>query len=180
MANQDHETRASYSVGVWNKWRDENPGVMPDLSGAKLNKGLHAKRKLFGANLEGADFRGSNMRGVDLHESNLERADLSKTNLRDADLSRTNLMGAELQKATLIGADLSGADLTGADLEKAQVEKSNLTGVVLKSANLRKTDLATIVGLTQEQIDGAQGDSTTKLPEGIKRPSSWSVAETKA
>lgn len=179
MANQEHETRAGYAVGVWNRWRDENPDVVPNLSGAKLSKGLHAKRKLFGANLERADFRGSNMRGADLHNSNLAQADLSKTDLRDAILTGCNLTSAELQKASLIGADLSGSDLTGADLEKAQVEKSNLTGVVLKGAKVRKTDFATTVGVTQAQIDEARGDSTTKLPDGIKRPDSWPKAKPK-
>ncbi len=173
MANKDHETRAGYAVDVWNRWRDENPQLVPDLSGANLSKGLHRKRKLFGANLRGADFRRSNMRGADLHESDLEKADLSKTDLREANLREANLKGVELQKANLIGADLTEADLSGADLEKAQVEKSNLARATLAGTRLRKTDLAGVLGLTQEQIDEAEGDRTTKLPDGLVRPSGW-------
>ena len=78
MANQDHETRASHAVGVWNKWRDENPGVAPDLSGAKLSKGLHTKRKLFGANLAGADLSGADMRGAFVERKQLLMARWNK------------------------------------------------------------------------------------------------------
>ena len=173
MANEDHLKRAGYAIGGWNRWRDEHPDIVPDLSGADLSAGLYRNGKLFAANLEGTDFRGSNLRVAEVHESNLARADLSKSDLRGANLSKTVLTGAELAKANLMGANLSEADLSGADLEKAQEEKANLTAAKLKGVKLHKTDLATTVGLTQAQLDEATGDSTTSLPSGLKRPAAW-------
>lgn len=174
MANQDHLKRAGYAVGAWNRWRDENPDVAPDLAGADLSAGLYRKGKLHNANLVEVDFRRSNMREADLHESKLVRADLSKTDLRGANLSKADLTNAQLKKANLVGADLTETNLTGADLEKAQLDRVNLTSAILKGVTLRKTDLANTIGLTQERLDEAIGDSTTKLPTGLTRPAGWS------
>ena len=177
MANPDHLTRAGYATGVWNRWRDQQPDIAPDLSGADISKGLYRKGKLFGANLSGTDFRGSNMREADLHDSNLKNADLSKTDLRGANLSNTDLSGAELNKSALIGANLQGANLSRADLEKAQFGKANLTGANLEKANLREADFETSTGLTQAQVDKANGDNSTKLPSGLKRPARWTESQ---
>ncbi len=177
MANEDHVKRAGYAIGVWNRWRDENPDVSPDLSGADLSAGLYRKGKLFSANLKGTDFRRSNMREADLHESNLAQADLSKTDLRGANFAKTVLTGAELIKANLIGANFVEADLSGVDLEKAQVDRADLTSAKLEGAKLHQTNLGTAIGLTQSQVDAASGDSTTKLPAGLKRPAGWPKEE---
>ena len=173
MANEDHVERAGWAVANWNRWREENPDVVPDLTGADLSSGRHAKRQLSGCKLARADFRRSNMRDVDLHGSALAGADLSKCDLRGANLTGCDLSEAQLAKATLTGANLSGANLTGADLEKAQLDRAELGGAVLGGARLRKTDLAAAAGLTQAQIDAAAGDSTTDLPSGLTRPAHW-------
>ncbi len=177
MANEDHVKRAGYAIGVWNRWRDENPDIAPDLSGADLNAGLYRSGKLFGANLKGTDFRKSNMREADLHDSNLARADLSKSDLRGANFAKAVLTGAELSKANLIGANFVQADLSGADLERAQLDRADLTSAKLEGANLHQTDFGTTIGLTQSQVDAAKGDSTTKLPAGLKRPAGWPKEE---
>ena len=176
MANPEHVRRAGYAIGNWNRWRDENPDVAPDLSGANLSAGLYRKGKLFGANLSGTDFRRSNMREADLHASNLSNADLSKTNLSKANLDQTNLTSAELAKAVLNGATLRAADLSGADLEKADLSGADLTDAVLRETKLTKTNLETVQGLTQAQVDEALGDDTTDLPAGIRRPDAWRKA----
>ena len=90
------------------------------------------------------------------------RASLSRADLRKADLIEANLQGADLfranlQEAGLIEANLQGADLSGANLQGARLFLANLQG-----ANLREAR-----GLTQEQLDGACGDSNTKLPPGM-------------
>ncbi len=61
---------------------------------------------------------------------------------------RPNLRGAYLSEAHLYAADLRGAYLIEADLSGA-------------------------VNLTQEQINAANGDSDTKLPESLTRPEDW-------
>lgn len=81
-----------------------------------------------------------------------------------ADLRRTNLRGANLRGAYLIAANLRGADLSGADL----------IGADLRDADLRGADLTDSIFLTQAQINTAKGDSETKLPMSLARPTYWS------
>jgi len=85
-------------VEGWNKWREENPYVQINLSGADLN----------GAELRGADLRGADLMGANLVGSRLVGADLIGAYLRVADLTRANLIGAHLVDADVRGADLSG------------------------------------------------------------------------
>jgi uncharacterized protein YjbI with pentapeptide repeats len=95
--------------------------------------------------------------------------DLSASNLLMADLSGANLSQANLPKAILAPADLTRANLTDANLSEAFLTIANLT-----RANLSGADLSAATGLTQLQIDQANGDEKTQLPEGLKRPAAWS------
>ena len=36
MANDEHVALLKQGVAAWNAWRDENPDIRPDLSGADL------------------------------------------------------------------------------------------------------------------------------------------------
>jgi hypothetical protein len=102
---------------VWNKWRDENQSIQPNLFEANLAE----------ANLAGA---------------NLAIANLTKANLTGADLSGTILFGADLASANLTRANLTGANLTRADLFGAILSGANLSGVLLLAANLNMADLS--------------------------------------
>ncbi len=90
MANPKHLNVLKQGVEVWNRWREENPEIRPDLMQA------------------------------DLREVNLDLANLSGTNLRRAYLYRANLRGADLSGANLCLADLLQADLSEADLSGAE------------------------------------------------------------
>src|SRR5258706_258674 len=92
---------------------------------------------------------------------NLRRADLAGKDLRAADLAGATLRGALLIRADLRGADLSYADLTGADL---------------RGADLSGADLETSLFTTQQQLDSAKGDWTTKLASRLSRPSHWATS----
>ena len=61
MANKEHLDLIKQGVEVWNKWRGENTGEIPDISRANL----------IVADLEGAD-----LSKADLIEANLSGADL--------------------------------------------------------------------------------------------------------
>jgi len=98
------------------------------------------------------------LHGTNLHDANLEGVYLRGADLRGAYLRRTNLEGAYLRGVNLINTYLRGADLWGADLRGTYV---------------RSADLAGALGITQEQINSAIGDATTKLPAGMVRPASW-------
>ena len=52
--------------------------------------------------------------------------------------------------------------------------RANLRGASLGEADLSGTDLSGVKTPTQEQINKAQGDESTYLPDNIERPESWS------
>jgi hypothetical protein len=111
VANDEHLALLRRGTAIWNEWREQNPSVAPDISGANV----------YAANLTGADLTGADLTGADLREANLTSADLS---------------GARLCEAVLSSANLSFADLTGADLREADVRETNLSEANLSGANL--------------------------------------------
>ncbi len=104
MANEEHLEILNSGVETWNRWRDENPDTVPDLSHANL-----VGRALMGINL-----RRTELGRVNLRLTNMSGADLSHASMVKADLSRTDLTHADLCHANLSMADLSRADLTEA------------------------------------------------------------------
>src|SRR5271157_5076647 len=122
-------------VGKWNKWREGNPSVKPDLEkanlmradlkGANLNLAYLAKANFAGANLEEADLRGARLNGAifegaDLHGVNLQETKLYGAIFEGTDLRKADLQGSDLFGAILVKADLRGANLQGTDLIKAK------------------------------------------------------------
>ncbi|MGL4762878.1 MAG: pentapeptide repeat-containing protein [Sarcina sp.] len=87
---------------------------------------------------------------------------ISKNNIAK-NLSKENLRGADLSCSLLIAANLSNTDLTGANLIATDMRDTNIRG-----ANLEKA-----LFITQQQINATIGDSKTKLPSSITRPSYW-------
>ncbi|GAA4237411.1 uncharacterized protein YjbI with pentapeptide repeats [Streptosporangium album] len=105
-----------------------------------------------------------------LRTSKLVRAKVAgrKKDRRGADLIGANLRGANLQGANLRGAYLIAADLKGADLRVA-----DLIGADLRDADLSGADLTGSIFLTQPQLNAARGDTATKLPQALTRPTHW-------
>jgi hypothetical protein len=120
---------------------------------------------------------------TNLRRANLRGADLQEANLRDSDLWGVDLQEANLQGASLIQCDLRGAVLAGSDLRRALVQGSRLGFADLRDSHLGDAslhlvdfsgaDLSGAQGLTQEQLEEAHGDESTKLPTYLKAPASW-------
>lgn len=121
-------------VEHWNRWREEHPDSLPDLSraylfeadlsGANLS-GINLSRAcLIGANLKAANLSDANLQSIYANKVNLEAANLSEANLRQADLSEARLIQANLSSARAEGVNLSAANLTGACIENWQIDSS--------------------------------------------------------
>jgi Uncharacterized low-complexity proteins len=117
MADKDHLKLLTTGAKNWNVWREDNPWIKPDFTGATLIGG-----ELQGANLLRADFSQANLTGA---------------NLSEAILNRANFTGCILRGVKLGGANLSQAVLTGADLREA------IFGWTLFANN----DLSAVIGL---------------------------------
>jgi uncharacterized protein YjbI with pentapeptide repeats len=69
MANDEHVALLKKGVDAWNAWRDENPGVRPDLVRASLSHADLSRANFAGANLGGANLRKSLLGGANLRRS---------------------------------------------------------------------------------------------------------------
>jgi uncharacterized protein YjbI with pentapeptide repeats/very-short-patch-repair endonuclease len=155
MANPEHLAILNQGVEVWNKWRDENHGIDPDLREANLSGFDLTKANLICVNLSGA-----NLEKTALYSAWLDEANLTGANLRNTDLRTVDLSFVKLTRANLTGADLSNACIINANLSRANLREANLFDANLSGANLREADLvgANLVGakLREADLQGSQ------------------------
>jgi uncharacterized protein YjbI with pentapeptide repeats len=108
-----------------------------------------------------------NCRGCDL-----AGADLSHQCVKNGDLTGAKFDGVKahymcMSFANFTNVSFRNADLTGANLAHAILTDADMTGATLDIVSLKGTDLSSVRGLTQAQVDRACGDSETKLPSGL-------------
>jgi uncharacterized protein YjbI with pentapeptide repeats len=144
--NVNHRTLVGH---VW------NTQAITELRSAKGKSAEQVNDSLAG--IEGVFLRSRTLRSANFAESQLYAADMI-----EADLSRANLFAANLAGANLFAANLAGADLSGADLFGANLTRADLT-----AANLAAADLSESKNITQDQLNRACGDPSTKLPPGL-------------
>lgn len=145
MANPKHLKILKQGVDVWNKWRRDHPGIIPNLKKADLAGAFLVMANLIGANLSEANLIGADLRMANLTAASLFAANLSKANLGGADLARAHLNGANLTKADLGGANLRGADLSGANFTGADLAFATFSYNKCKDIKISRD---TIIGWT--------------------------------
>ncbi|BCW44133.1 pentapeptide repeat-containing protein [Arthrobacter sp. StoSoilB5] len=84
-----------------------------------------------------------------------------------------DLMGTNLAGRRLCGSDLRGAYLIGANLEHSDLTAADLLGADLRDTRLHGANLAKTLYVTQPQINAAQGNFETRLPERLITPAHW-------
>src|SRR5438477_625721 len=97
MASKNHLEILAKGVKAWNRWRDENLDIRPNLISAEL-----ISANLMRANLDGVNLSGAELRGADLTGAYMPMVDLSSAKLRGADLS-----GATYRSTVFVDVDLS-------------------------------------------------------------------------
>ncbi|HSS51439.1 MAG TPA: toll/interleukin-1 receptor domain-containing protein, partial [Thermoanaerobaculia bacterium] len=134
MANPKHLEILAQGAEEWNHWREDNPGIFPDLSRANLIE---------------ANLNGVNLRRADLSKANLYSAILTNANLTEANLENAYLSFADLTNAQLIEADLRFVNLNGANLQGADLSQSEVWGTIFAS-----NDLSSVKGLDTTEHTG--------------------------
>ena len=191
MADPKHLALLRQGVDLWNEWRENNYGIIPDLSGADLrgvnlvgadlSRANFHQANLSHANLFGVDLGAANLSAANLGAANLSGVFLNKANLRQANLRRTQLWVAQLFQADLAGAklsetDLSDAELGRANLHRARLIRTNLCGANLGEARLTNAELVEVRGsgtnfqgatLTGMHLVSWNIDRTTRLSDAI-------------
>jgi uncharacterized protein YjbI with pentapeptide repeats len=135
----------------WNAWRQENPGIHPDLSGVDLSEddasGYNfsetnlCEADLYQADLKGTNLKLADLRGADLSAAKLIGADLYKCDFTGAFLTEADLSGAYAGSACFCGTDLRGASFVGANLTEADFRDANLMSARFRDADLTRGDL---------------------------------------
>ena len=154
MANPEHVKILKEGVAAWNKWRNENPDTIPDLSHADIT-------------------------GIDLPAVNLRRAQLSRTQMMFNDFSKADFRKAHLVETGLFDSILDGADFSGAfavyvnlsdaklnlakfnrtrfeyvNLSFAELKGADFTGLTMHSTVFGDNDLSAVIGLKAVSHDG--------------------------
>ncbi|AFZ27852.1 putative low-complexity protein [Cylindrospermum stagnale PCC 7417] len=153
-----------------------------DIRDANLDKAHLEKASLYQANLQEAVLSEANLQEASLYQANLQEAVLSEANLQGANLCQANLQRASLSKANLqraflYQANLQRAFLYQANLQEAVLSEANLQGANLYQAKLQGAKFTSAKNLTSQQIESAEGDENTILPDDITRPKHWTKSE---
>lgn len=109
MANLEHIERLKRNIEEWNTWRQDHPGIQPDLSHAHLIYTHLSETKLSCTHLSYADLSYANLSGANLSHAQLSHANLSYANLSYANLSHTNLSYANLSGTNLSNTNFNQA-----------------------------------------------------------------------
>ncbi len=122
-------------IALWNKWRELNKGIVPELIGAYLNE----------TDLNGANFSHTNFDKATFHKASIKQANMDNANLNCTDLSQADFLQASFNNAYIYGANLIHSDLSEANLQDANLSTSLLMGttlskVVLTGAIVFETD----------------------------------------
>ena len=157
MANPEHLAILKQGVEVWNRWREHNAGLVPDLREADLYVSSLNNANLSSAIMSAADLRNSEVMYASLQSADLTGARLMSVHLTGTDLRGTNLTECNLASAYLAKADFRTANLTRANLRRALLLRTDFSWAVLTDADFEGamvgwadfggTDLSTVKGL---------------------------------
>jgi hypothetical protein len=158
MANPQHVEVVRQGAESWNRWRKDNPNIVPDLSRASITKA-----DIGDATLYRADLSGSDLSFADLSGNCLVAADFYESNLTGAKLAGSDLAGAHLSKAKLVDADLSKARLIGANLNMTRLYGADLTACTVGWTLFAFVDLRAVKGLEEVIHEGPNNWSRHRL-----------------
>ncbi|WP_042148591.1 pentapeptide repeat-containing protein [Paucisalibacillus sp. EB02] len=108
-----------------------------------------------------------------INSSKAYRADIVIKRKKNRIQKNSDYIGANLRGLNLQGEDLRGKLMIASDLRQSDLRKADLIGADLRDADLRGANLATVLFLTQSQINSAVGDAHTKIPSNLTKPSHW-------
>ncbi len=143
MADKEHLDRLKEGIGSWNRWREENPDVQPDLSNANL-----AKADLVEANFSKADITGANFA-----EANLSGANFSNLipHLNSASSRSLVRLGGFLLLTRILSGLLVGA--AGLSVIKYFAADLKLQGVIVIFSLVASYLIFLLRGLTRGSLN---------------------------
>ena len=131
MANPEHLKILKQGVEVWNKWRHEFPGIVPDLKGATLND----------ADLSGANLTNTLLSNAELRKAKCSYADFSGAVLASAHFFKSQMIGANFKMVKAARADFTGCELINTDFTDADLFRAQFWDADISCSNLSKASL---------------------------------------
>jgi hypothetical protein len=127
MANEKDIKILKQGAKVWNRWREDNPEIEPNLS----------EIQLYEFNLEGA-----NLTSTNFSDTLISRCNLTKALLNDAMMYCTTLDKVPLIEAELREVSFSYTNFNFGSLEKAILEYSTIVNAKFYGVDLKDTDFS--------------------------------------
>ncbi len=144
MANLEHLTILEQGVKVWNEWRRQYPGIMPDLDGYNMSGAILNEINFFGADLSNVELNGADLTHADIRHAFINNANLNHANLSEATLATSQISETALAQANLRDADLSYTDIFDSDLTNTDFENVNFNGASLRVSDLHGANFSRV------------------------------------
>ncbi len=158
MADEEHLKILKQGADVWNRWRADNPEIIPNLCGEVIIS---------------TDLKGVNLANADLHgmiwiTSDFNGADFSSANLRGVYINGSNFISANFRGANLSDARLTFTDLSESGLDGAHLERTYLKRVLISGTSLRNSHIAftTFADMDLSEVEGLE-TVTHRAPSSI-------------
>jgi uncharacterized protein YjbI with pentapeptide repeats len=147
MADEQQLATLLQGAAVWNRWRDDNPFTLPDLTAINLGRARLDGVNLKDANLAGAFFGKCQLANVDftnavLASSRFHKCYLAKALFREIDTSRVSFVGSDITEGQFDGSTLWFSEFDGAILESANFRGTNLSYSSCRNTSFKKADLS--------------------------------------
>jgi hypothetical protein len=188
MRKQNDADQLCFGPIEWNKWRQENPEIKPNLrrsyfrssvSTGKNAEGVFIKEFSIWAittddQIVGPPYTRKADPSIGIYHKNDEGADLFEINFDDADLREVEFLYSDFRKASLRNTNLRMANLYSADLSGATLEKSDLTKTDLRYANFTDAKITECI-LDYSIVVGANFHNCTLKDCSIHGISAWKL-----
>lgn len=173
--NKRHLAMLKKGAKAWNKWREKNPHIIPQLSGINIYYNKLDNYNLSDANFAGltsvlVSFKRANLCRANLEKANIKECSLLEADLTEANLRKINIIDSELNQAIFIKSNLSEASiiyskLVQVNFEEAEISKVEFNHLDLSKAILKKAEIIdsklTEVDLTEANLNEAFLNKTT-------------------
>ncbi|MBD2459078.1 pentapeptide repeat-containing protein [Nostoc sp. FACHB-87] len=145
MANEDYSAilqQGQQGVEIWNKWRRDNPDIVPQPSNNDLSNLNLSGVNLSKCNLTNFFFKDTNLINANLSHAYLIKSDFGFCNLTNANLTNAYLGHCDFTQAELNGTIFDNTDLSYANLSFAKLNKARFKGANFRHTQLKGLDLS--------------------------------------
>ena len=159
MVNSKHVKNLKKGVEKWNKWREENPQISPNLRGLNFVKEFPNENEIYNLpNFEGCNFSNVDLHGVSLRNgyyincsfdgSTIQYADLVDAYFSSCSFKKTKMRVTKIGSATFYNCKFEDADLSYCSAEETSFSNSKLINTKLENIRFVSNDFsdANLVG----------------------------------